>query len=157
MSRCDSSDRIDSGPCEVVTAIRTAVGGLDGLDAATAGFLNALAFILMRVADVDREVTDDERLEMEGTLRRHALLSPAEAVLVVEIARHRARLADCGCRYDQSRWLRSELDDDRRGRVLECLYAVAAADGSTTTTENDAIVQIAHELGFASADLAGRH
>jgi len=129
------------------TTIRSTVRQLDAIDPETAGFLNALAFILMRVADADQRLADEERAHMEHILVECAGLTPEQGVLVVEIARHRARLADCGCSYGTSRWLRCELDDDRRQRVLDCLYAVAAADGHTSRSEENEIHQIASELG----------
>jgi uncharacterized tellurite resistance protein B-like protein len=137
------------------TTIRATVQQLGALDRATAGFLNALAFVLVRVADADQHVSQDERDQMELLLVEHAGLTRAQAVLVVEIAKHRARLADCGCSYGISRELRSELDPERRQRVLDCLYAVADADGHETRSEAGEIRQIAHELGLPVNDIAG--
>jgi len=134
-------------------AIRATVRRLDAMAPETASYLNALAFVLMRVADADHHLTDKERARMEAILVDCAGLSAAEAVLVVEIARHRARLADCGCAYGTSRRLRAELDDGRRARVLDCLYTVAAADGNTSRSEEVEILQIARELGFSAAEV----
>ena len=128
--------------------IRATVQELGALDRATASFLNALAFVLVRVADADRHIDQLERNTMELLLVEHAGLTRAQAVLVVEIAKHRTRLADCGCSYGISRVLRSELDPERRRSVLDCLYAVAGADGRTTGRETGEIRQIAHELGL---------
>lgn len=128
--------------------IRATVQELGALDRATASFLNALAFVLVRVADADRHIDQLERNTMELLLVEHAGLTRAQAVLVVEIAKHRTRLADCGCSYGISRVLRSELDPERSRRVLDCLYAVAGADGRTTGRETGEIRQIAHELGL---------
>lgn len=138
---------------ESAATIRSMVQELGALDRAGAGFLNALAFVLVRVADADQQISRQERDRMEHLLVDHAGLTRAQAVLVVEIAKHRARLADCGCSYGISRQLRSDLDLDRRRRVLACLYAVADADGRTTSLETSEIRQIAHELGFSADDL----
>ena len=35
-----------------------------------------------------------------------------------------------------------------RGKLLQCLYAVAAADGSISTIETSELTAIANELGF---------
>jgi hypothetical protein len=94
--------------------IRATVQELGALDRATASFLNALAFVLVRVADADRHIDQLERNTMELLLVEHAGLTRAQAVLVVEIAKHRTRLADCGCSYGISRVLRSELEPERR-------------------------------------------
>jgi len=135
------------------TTIRTTVQELEALDRSTASFLNALAFVLVRVADADQHISLHERTQMELLLVDHAGLTPAQAVLVVEIAKHRTRLADCGCSYVISRGLRNELDPERRRRVLECLHAVANADGRTTPRETSEIRQIAHELGLTADDI----
>jgi uncharacterized tellurite resistance protein B-like protein len=135
------------------TAIRSMVHELGALDRATAGFLNALAFVLVRVADVDQHISRHERDRIELLLVEHAGLTRAQAVLVVEIAKHRARLADCGCSYGISRQLRGELDLERRRGILVSLYAVADADGLTTALEAGEIRQIAHELGLTIDDL----
>jgi uncharacterized tellurite resistance protein B-like protein len=126
---------------------------LGALDPATARYLNALAFVLVRVADADRHVSRQERDRMERLLVDCAGLPPAQAVLVVEIAKHRARLADCGCSYGISRQLRTDLDLEHRRRVLDCLHAVADADGQTTPHEASEIRQIAHELGLRVEEL----
>ncbi len=142
-------------PCDV-NMVRTVVQQLETLDTDTASYLNALALILMRVADADRQIAAPERRRMETILVENALLTPAQAVLVVEIARHRARLADCGCSYGESCWLRDRLDAERRQRLLDSLYAVAAADGGTSSTEEDEILQIAVELGFTREETRTR-
>lgn len=135
------------------TTIRTTVRELAELDAETADFLNALAFVLFRVADVDHEISRRERDRMEQLIVENAGLTRAQAVLVVEIAKHRSRLADCGCSYGISRELRNGLDHDRRRRVINCLHSVAASDGVTTRREAGEIRQIAHELGLGVDDL----
>jgi uncharacterized tellurite resistance protein B-like protein len=140
-------------PEDPATTIRTTVRQLDAIEPKNAGFLNALAFILMRVADADQHLADEERARMEHILVECAGLTLEQAVLVVEIARHRARLADCGCSYGTTRWLRSELDNNRRQRVLDCLFAVAAADGHTSRSEENEILQIARELGYSADEV----
>ena len=44
------------------------------------------------------------------------------------------------------------LKTQQRGKLLECLFAVAAADGSITSPESGEIVAIAEELGFTRAE-----
>ena len=40
----------------------------------------------------------------------------------------------------------------QRGKLLQCLYAVAAADGTISTEESAEIVLIGEELGFTRAE-----
>jgi uncharacterized tellurite resistance protein B-like protein len=130
------------------SAIRTTVRQLEAMDPTTARYLNALAFVLVRVADVDQDITQGERERMEDLLVEHAGVTAAQAVLVVEIAKHRTQLADCGCAYLFSRDLRRELEPELLEGVFQCLHAVAEADGKTSAAELEEVSQIARELGF---------
>lgn len=132
---------------EPATTIRNAIRRLHGLDSGCARRIEALAFILARVADADDVVSEAERDRMESVVAdRHAL--PVElAVLLVEIATHRRRAADAGGAYRLSRELRLASDRDERERLLACLLEVAAADG-LDHRERAELAQIAAELGF---------
>jgi uncharacterized tellurite resistance protein B-like protein len=133
--------------------VRHAVRSLNRLDPETAEFLAALSFVLIRVARADGRVCCDERDRMEKILVEHAKIPPEHAVLVTEIACHRAQLADCGSAYGISRNLRSRLDTSRRESIVSLLAAVARADGRFTRLEHREIAQIAGELGFHSHEL----
>jgi uncharacterized tellurite resistance protein B-like protein len=128
--------------------IRQAVQALHELDARTSEHLGALAFILMRVARADGRLSRVERARMEEILVRNAGIPAEHAVLVTEIASHRAALADCGCSYGISRRLRFDLDADRRRSIIGLLTAVAAADGDSCALERREIDQIAREIGL---------
>lgn len=133
-------------------SVRRAVRDLHAIDADTAEYLNALAFVLMRVAEADLRVCDDETRCMEEILVEHAGISPDQAILVVEIARHRCRIADCGVTYGISRELRDSIGPERKHRMLTFLDAVADADGKLLPEEKSAIGQISAELGLASRE-----
>jgi uncharacterized tellurite resistance protein B-like protein len=135
-------------------AIRRLAHEIEALPEATTALLEALSFVLARVADADREVSSEEALAMERALADHTGISPAQAALVVEIAKHRARLADRGMAYASSRLLRDRLDDGERVSVLGCLHAIASADGDAAGSELDEILQVAAELGFTGRDVA---
>ncbi|MFV2073061.1 MAG: TerB family tellurite resistance protein, partial [Thermoanaerobaculales bacterium] len=114
---------------DLAARIRCTLGEIDRIDRETTGYLNALAFILQRVAAADHRVTTDEIVRMEAILVEHASITPAQAVLVVEIARHRWRLADCGCAYEMTKDLRPRLETEERRMLLHFLESVAEADG----------------------------
>lgn len=135
-------------------AIRKLAHEIEILPESTASLLKALSFVLVRVADADRQVSDGEARHMERTLVQHTGVSVAQAALVVEIAKHRARVADHGTAYAETRLLRNRLDDRQRVGVLECLHAIAAADGDAADSELDAILQVAAEIGFTRGDVA---
>jgi uncharacterized tellurite resistance protein B-like protein len=142
------SDPAPANDCAAV--IRHAVASLDELDADTSDHLNALAFVMMRVARADGTLSADERGRMEDILVRDAGISAEHAVLVTEIARHRAAMADCGRSYGISRCLRTGLDRRRRRSIARLLTAIADADGYSCALERREIDQIASELGISA-------
>lgn len=135
--------------------VRRAIDTLNSLDPETSEHLGSLAFVLMRVARADGRVCSDERNRMEEILTTDAGVSREHAVLVTEIACHRASLADCGSAYAISRGLRTSLAPHRRESVVALLSAVARADGIFRTVERREIVQIAGELGIEAAEIEG--
>jgi uncharacterized tellurite resistance protein B-like protein len=120
---------------------------LESVDRRHGGSLRTIALLLHRVADADGTVNSEETDRMESILADHAALSRPEALLTVEIARHCARIADCGCTYEASRKLRAGLSHSERLRLRMWLEAVAEADGLVQPSERAAIRQIAAEIG----------
>jgi len=137
---------------KLAAGIHGTLSQLDDLDRETAGYLKSLAFILQRVAAADEHISEKEVDRMEKILVDHASLSLPQAVLTVEIARHRRQLADCCCAYQASRELRSRLDVDSRRRLRRFLDSVAEADGLVRPVEEAEIRQIAAELGIGSGE-----
>lgn len=138
----------DRPPAELAAEIRGALQHIESLDRCSDGYLASLAFVLHRVAAADRDINEREVERMERILVEHASLSQPEAVLTVEMAKHRCRAADCGHSYDASRHLRALLGPDERERLHRFLESVAAADGQVRPSEQAAVRQIAAELGL---------
>ena len=132
--------------------VRRIAGKLERLPRDQARFLASFAYVLARVANADLKVEDSEVAEMERIVREVAQLSEAEAVLVVEIARSQATLLGGTENYVVTREFRQLADRDQRQRLLECIYAVAAADGTISSVETREIRLIAEELGFTRAE-----
>ncbi len=149
MSLAPTAPTTPSSQANVAAGIRNALNRLNDLDRETADYLKTLAFIMHRVAAADEHVSEEEILRMESILIDHASLSPPEAVLTIEIARHCRKMADCAGSYDASRRLRARLDADDRRRLRSFLDSVAEADGRVRQTEIDAIRQISTELGLS--------
>jgi uncharacterized tellurite resistance protein B-like protein len=133
---------------EVAETIRGCLDALAAMEPGTVVKLEALAFVLARVADADHVLRDAERRRMEEILRERADLPPEHAVLVVEMARQRRRTADCGRSYRFTRDLRLKADPEQRRDLVSALVAVAAADGSICDPERELIHQLARELGL---------
>ena len=69
-------------------------------------------------------------------------------MLVVEIAKHQNRLFGGTEDFLVTREFREVASDVQRRHLLDCLFAVAAADNEISAEEEAQIWQIASELGF---------
>jgi len=136
------------------TTIRSAIRRLHDLDACCARRLEALAFLLARIADADDVVSEPERSRMEEVVAARGALPVELAVLLVEIATHRRRAADAGGAYRMSRELRLGATTSEREHLIACLLEVAAADG-LDPRERAELAQVAAELGFDLKDAIG--
>lgn len=135
-------------PAQAASAIRTSLRDLHELDSEVSDFADAVAVTLTRVADADREISDDETRSIEKALREAAPLPEDLAVLVVELARSRREVGGCAQVTQSSRHLRLRVTAEQRRRLLEWLVDVARADGCLCPAEEQVIQQIAAELGL---------
>lgn len=133
---------------EQTNSLRQITEALRSLEPEQARFVASFAYILGRVAIADLDISEVEREQMRRLLERHAGLSPEEARLAVEIAAHQTELAGGTQDYLIARELKQTTTLDQRQRVLDCLFAVSAADDSISSAEESAIRQIASELGL---------
>ena len=132
--------------------VRRIASQLERLDAETAKYLAAFAYVLARVAHADLEIDDAETEAMARSIRGLASLSDGEVSLVVEIAKSQARLLGGTENYVVTREFRGMTTAQQRGELLQCLYAVAAADGTISGYESAELVKIGEELGFTRAE-----
>jgi len=132
--------------------VRRIARQLETIEPEQARYLAAFAYVLARLAHADLHIDPAETSEMERTVKELAHLSAAEAALVVQIAQSQARLLGGTENYIVTRQFRSVSTREQRGELLQCLYAVAAADGTISTQESAEIVAIAEELGFTRAE-----
>ena len=139
----------DSGDTETVRRI---AGQLERIEPAKAKYLASFAYVLARLAHADLDVDTTETAEMERSVKTLASLSDAEAALVVQIAVSQARHLGGTENYVVTREFRQISSREQRGALLQCLYAVAAADGTISGVESAEIVAIADELGFTRAE-----
>jgi uncharacterized tellurite resistance protein B-like protein len=128
--------------------VRRIAARLERLAPERARHLAAFAYVLARVANADLRITETETEQMHALVREHAGLSDEEAALAVEIAKSQARLLGGTENYVVTREFRELSTREERVRLLECLYAVAAADGTIDGAESTEIAKIAEELGF---------
>jgi len=145
----EGAERDSRGESETVQRI---AAELDRLTPEEARYLAAFAYVLARIAHADLQIDEAETAEMQRIARDLAGLSESEAALVVEIAKSQARSLGGTQDYVVTREFRKISTRAQRGKLLQCLYAVAAADGTISTEESAEIVLIGEELGFTRAE-----
>lgn len=132
--------------------VRRIASQLERLDPAEARYLAGFAYVLARLANADLDISHVETGEMERSVRAIAHLDESEAALVVEIAKSQARLLGGTENYVVTREFRQISTREQRAELLQCLYAVAAADGTISAQESAEITTIGEELGFTRAE-----
>ena len=134
--------------------VKRIVDELEALEPARARFLAAFAYVLSRVAHADSHISASETDAMCEILQTLGHLPEPQAVLVVEIAKNQARLFGGTENYLVTREFRDIATATQRLELLDCLFAVAAADGSISAIEESQAGQIAKELGFTQPEYA---
>jgi uncharacterized tellurite resistance protein B-like protein len=142
--------RQESGDTETVRRI---VRELESLEPERARYLAAFAFILARVAHADLEISEEETDRMEQILQSLGHLPMEQAVLAVQIAKAQHRLAGGTENFLVTREFREIATKEQCRELLDCLFAVSAADDSISGPEEAQIRQIASELGFELSEL----
>jgi uncharacterized tellurite resistance protein B-like protein len=135
-------------------SVRRIAARLAKLPPDEARFLAAFAYVLARLANADLRIDEAESREMERLVTQSAGLGAEEAALVVEIAKSQARLLGGTENYVVTREFRKLSTPAQRARLVECLYAVAAADRTITHVETNEIAAIADEIGLGRDELA---
>lgn len=133
--------------------VRKIVRRLESLDPEQARYLAAFAYILGRVANADRVVTDDEVAEMERIVVEEGGLGEELAILVVQIARSQNLLIGGTEDYLVTREFGRLASLDQKRDLMRCLFAVAAADGVVAVLEENEIGRIASELKLPRGDM----
>lgn len=132
--------------------VRRIVAELEGLEPERARFVATFAAILSRVARADLDVSADETATMERLVAERGRLPEAQAVLVVQMAKTQNLLLGATENYLVTREFDRTASRDEKLALIDCLYAVSAADGSVTTVEDNVIRQVADELKLDRAD-----
>jgi len=132
--------------------VRRIVSELEAMDQDKARYVAAFAYILGRVAYSDLHISDQETRKMEEIVRRLGHLPDDQTILVVQIAKSQTRLFGGTEDYLVTREFAEISSPEQRQELLDCLFAVSAADNSISGAEEAQIRQIASELGFSHRD-----
>jgi uncharacterized tellurite resistance protein B-like protein len=134
--------------------VRKIVRELESLEPEKARYAAAFAFILARVANADLEISEEETRRMEQILRATGHLSPEQAHLAVGLAKTQHHVEGGTESFLVTREFREIATKEQCRELLDCLFAVSAADDSISGVEEGQIRQIASELGFDLAELS---
>jgi uncharacterized tellurite resistance protein B-like protein len=116
------------------------------LTPARAEFVAAFAGLLVRVAYVDRSISEAERAVLGPLLAANAGLPAAEAETVIEIATHQATTLEGISYASLTRAFNAIATDQEKERLIDCLFAVATAEGTISIVEDDEVHAVARAL-----------
>ena len=139
-------------PESEVEAVRRIARELEAMEPDRARYIASFAYLLSRVANADLKVSEQETRKMERIVQELGHLPAEQASLVVEIAKGQNRLFGGTENFLVTRELRELATREQCVELLDCLFAVSAADESITGPEETQIRQIASELNFTHAE-----
>jgi len=134
--------------------VKRIVVELSSLEPTLATFIAAFAFVLNRVAHADSNISQAETEKIQDIVWKRGHLSPEQARLVVKIAKNQAELFGGTENFLVTREFRETSTMEQRLELLDCLFAVATADGKISGTEETQIGQIATELSISQPTYA---
>jgi len=126
--------------------VRRIVGELEALDPKVARYLAAFAYILGRVAHADLHISAEETRAMEEIVHAQGHLPEEQAILVVQIAKSQSRLFGGTENYVVTREFARMATRAQKLALLDCLFAVSAADDQVSLAEDNEIRRIAEEF-----------
>jgi len=136
-------------------SVRKVVEALDHLEESHARYVAAFGYILGRVAHADLKISPEETATMERVIRERTGLPENEAIIVVQMAKTRAQLFGGTENFLVSREFDRIASREQKLALLDCLFAVAAAEGHISVTEDNEIKQISQELHLEHPDFIG--
>ena len=132
--------------------MRRIIAELDEMDEDRARYLAAFAYVLGRVAHADSHFSDAETEKMHEIVHGLGHLTEAQAVLVVEITKNQVKLFGSTENFLVVRRFKDMATPEQCVELLDCVFAVSAADDSITVLEEGQAGQIAKELGLSHDD-----
>ena len=133
-------------------ALNEIIRSLDALDPQRARFFASFAYVLARVAGADLRVDEREVESMQRVLIEVAGIPTDEARLAAEIARKQMDQLEASHNYLVTREFARMSDDTEKIQLLECLFTIAAADGTISGDESSEVLSIAEEIGLSRKD-----
>ena len=132
--------------------VRKVIQALDQLEPSRARFIAAFGYILSRVANADLEISPEETHAMERIIMERGGLPEEQALIVVQTAKTRTQLFGGTENFLVTREFSRIATREEKLALLDCLFAVAAAEVGISAAEDNEIRQIVNELGLEHPD-----
>jgi len=139
-------------PTAETETVRKIVQKLDQLPEQQARYIAAFAFLLSRAARADLEISAEETALMERIVMQQSGLPEELALLVVQMAKTQNQLFGSTENYLVTREFERIATPEQKLALLDCLFAVTAADENITSEEDNVVKQIASELRLSHSD-----
>jgi uncharacterized tellurite resistance protein B-like protein len=132
--------------------VRKIVRELDKMEPERARYVAAFAYLLSRVARADMNISEVETEQMEKQVVRLSGLPEEQAILVVQIAKSQATLFGGTENFLVTQEFNKMASQEQKLSLLQCLFAVSAADQSISNVEDREIREITNELQLTHQD-----
>jgi len=132
--------------------VRKVIEQLDQLPPERARFIAAFGYVLGRVAYADMKISPEETHAMERIVMERGGLPEEQAMIVVQTAKTRTRLFGGTENFLVTREFSRIATREEKLALLDCLFAVAAAEAHISIAEDNEIRQIVNELGLGHPD-----
>src|SRR5205809_6702940 len=139
-------------PTAETETVRKIVQKLDQLPEQQARYIAAFAFLLSRVARADLQIDADETAVMERIVMDQGGMPEELAVVVVQMAKTQNQIFGSTEDYLVTREFERMASREQKLALLDCLFAVAAADETITSEEDNVVKQVASELKLSHDD-----
>jgi uncharacterized tellurite resistance protein B-like protein len=139
-------------PTPETETVRKIVQKLDQLPEQQARYIAAFAYLLSRAARADLQIGEDETAVMERIVIQQGGLPEELALVVVQMAKTQNQLFGSTENYLVTREFERMATREQKLALLECLFAVTAADDNITSAEDNVVKQISSELNLSHDD-----
>lgn len=126
--------------------VRKIVDELNHMEPARARYIASFAYLLGRVAHADLDISEEETRAMERIVMERGGLPEEHAILVAQMAKSQNELFGATENFLVAREFGQIATREEKLALLQCLFAVSAADESITTVEDNEIRRISKEL-----------
>ena len=148
-------DDTPADPVAETETVRRIARKLEVMEPERARFVAAFAYILSRVAGADSHFSDSEVAEMERIVADHSQVPPEQAALIVAMAKQHQVMFGGTEDFLVTREFERIATTEQRLALIDCLYAVAAAEHFVSVVEDNEIRRIADQLRLSHQDWIG--